>query len=245
MDQDYRYEKLNDNIYVCVSKKHRFGTDAFLISNFAKPKIGDTICDFGTGCGIIPLIIESNNKKLIKRIYGIDIQNKAIEQFNLSLDKSNLSKDKFIPINDDIKNIKNIIKYPNIDLVISNPPYKAANSGIISKIKAHQIANHEILCTIDDICFAASSVLKFRGRICLCQRPERLPDIITSMKKYNIEPKRLRLVLNNYNSKPWLILIEGIKGGKPFMKIEENLIIRDNGKYSDEMLKIYNIKNND
>lgn len=239
MTDNYKFEKLSCRVNVCTSKAHKFGTDAFLLSYFADPKDGDSIADFGTGCGIIPLILESKNYKF-KKIYAIDIQQKAIEQFELSIKSSNLSKDRFIPIKADIKNIKDNIKNSSIDLVICNPPYKATNTGILNKDIAHQIANHEILCDIEDVCRSASYILKFRGRLAICQRPERLPDIMTSMRNNNIEPKRLRLVSNNPGQKPWLLLIEGLKGGKPFLTIDKNLYTRTlKGDYSDEMKNIY------
>lgn len=128
-----------------------------------------------------------------------------------------------------------------LDLVICNPPYKAANAGFESEINAQRIARHEIMCNIDDVCRAASKLLKYGGRFCLCNRPERLSDVIFAMKKNDIEPKRIRFVSKNPNESPWLFLIEGKKGSKPFMQVEPQLYIRSDSGFSEELQSIYNI----
>ncbi len=74
----------------------------------------------------------------------------------------------------------------------------------------------------------------------MCNRPERLSDVIFAMKNNDIEPKRLRMVSKNPEEAPWLFLIEGKKGSKPFMKIEPQLYIRSGDGFSDELRKIYN-----
>lgn len=75
--------------------------------------------------------------------------------------------------------------------------------------------------------------------MCICQRPERIADIFSSMRKYRIEPKRMRLVQKNTNTAPWLVLIEGKKHQKPFLQVEAPLITRTDGEFSEEMNKIY------
>ena len=95
------------------------------------------------------------------------------------------------------------------------------------------------MCTIDDVCAAAEKLLKFGGRLCVCNRPERLSDVIFAMKSNNIEPKRIRFVSKNPDEAPWLFLIEGKKGSKPFMKVEPQLYIRSGEGFSEELQKIY------
>ena len=106
-------------------------------------------------------------------------------------------------------------------------------------ITAQKIARHEIMCNIGDICAAAQKLLKFGGRLCICNRPERLSDVIYAMKEHDIEPKRLRMVSKTPEDAPWLFLIEGKKGSKPFMKVEPQLYIRSGEGFSDELKRIY------
>ncbi len=235
MNEKFKLEKLNDNINVCISKEHRFGTDAFLLANFANPRKKDLVCDLGTGCGIIPMIMSKENKP--HKVYGVDIQGQAIEQFKLSIENSTLDNE-VIPKLCDLKELSNM-EFGQFDLVTCNPPYKANNAGILSELTAEQIARHEVLCVIDDVCKAAKKLLKYGGRLCICQRPERLADVITAMKLNDIEPKLLRFVSKTPEQAPWLFLIEGKKSSKPFMKVMPNLYIYDGEEYTSEMQSIY------
>lgn len=234
---EYKFEKLTDKLIVCASSDHRFGTDAFLLADFSGYRQKDTVCDLGTGCGIIPMIMQK--KMPPKIIYAVDIQEGAINQLKLGLERSETSG--IVPICADLKDLWDGAPLGKLDLVTCNPPYKAADSGFESVIDAQKIARHEIMCTIDDVCAAASRLLKFGGRLCVCNRPERLSDVIFAMKNHGIEPKRLRMVSKIPEDAPWLFLIEGKKGSKPFMKIEPQLYIRSGDGFSDELKKIYSI----
>ncbi len=233
---DYSFEKLTDKIFVCASKNHRFGTDAFLLADFSAYRKKDKVCDLGTGCGIIPLIMQKKMPPEI--IYAVDIQEDAVEQLKMGMDKSETRN--IIPVHADLKELWKNAPVGQLDLVTCNPPYKAANAGIESSLTAQKIARHEVLCNINDVCHAGERLLKFGGRLCICNRPERLSDVIYAMKKNNIEPKRLRFVSKNADEAPWLFLIEGKKGSKPFMKVEPQMYIRTDTGFTDELNEIYN-----
>ena len=231
---DYSFEKLTDKIFVCASKNHRFGTDAFLLADFSAYRKKDKVCDLGTGCGIIPLIMQKKMPPEI--IYAVDIQEDAVEQLKMGMDKSEIRN--IIPVHADLKELWKNAPVGQLDLVTCNPPYKAANAGIESSLTAQKIARHEVLCNINDVCHAGERLLKFGGRLCICNRPERLSDVIYAMKKNNIEPKRLRFVSKNADEAPWLFLIEGKKGSKPFMKVEPQMYIRTDTGFTDELNEI-------
>lgn len=231
----YSFEKLTDKIYVCASSEHRFGTDAFLLADFCGYRMKDKVCDLGTGCGIIPLIMQKNKPPQIT--YAVDIQESAVAQLRMGLEKSEISG--IIPICADLKELWENAPLGQLDLVTCNPPYKAANAGFESTIDAQRIARHEIMCNINDVCAAGEKLLKFGGRLCICNRPERLSDVIFAMKNHNIEPKRLRFVSKSPQEAPWLFLIEGKKGSKPFMRVEPQLYIRSENGFSEELKKIY------
>ncbi len=233
---EYSFEKLTDKIFVCASKNHRFGTDAFLLADFSSYRQKDKVCDLGTGCGIIPLIMQKKMPPEI--IYAVDIQEDAVEQLKMGMDKSEIRN--IIPVHADLKELWKNAPVGQLDLVTCNPPYKAANAGIESSLTAQKIARHEVLCNINDVCHAGERLLKFGGRLCICNRPERLSDVIYAMKKNNIEPKRLRFVSKNADEAPWLFLIEGKKGSKPFMKVEPQMYIRTDTGFTDELNEIYN-----
>lgn len=235
---DLSYEKLSDDISVCVSSEHRFGTDAFLLANFSQARHKDITADFCSGNGIVALLLERDFSP--KKIYALEIQKKAFDQIGLSIENSNIEKNKIIPVHCDLKEFK---VNEELDLITCNPPYKADGSGIKNDTESSSIARHEMLCTIDDVCKSASRNLKFGGRLCVCNRPERLCDIMVSMRENNLEPKRIRFVSKNKNTAPWLVLVEGKKGSKPFMKVEPQLYTQsdDGTGFSDELKAMYKI----
>lgn len=230
------YEKLKNGCEIAVTKEHTFGTDAFLLADFAAVRHKDTVCDLGTGCGIIAILMKLRYEPAA--VYGVDIQPQAIEQFNMSVERSSL--DRIYPICADLKAIASAgIPMGGLDCVTCNPPYKAAKAGIESEMTAQKIARHEILCNINDVCAAAAKLLKFGGKLCICNRPERLADVISAMKSNNIEPKTLRFVSKTPDDAPWLFLIEGKKGGKPFMNVMPQLYMNCGGGVSEELRAIY------
>ena len=235
--ENLHWEPLAPACRVLVSREHTFNTDTILLAHFAAPKHKERCIDLGTGCGIIPMLWCRNN--CAKEITAVELQEKGYMQTCESVRKSSVGE-KVKPINHDLKDIKSVLSHASMDVVTMNPPYKAADSGIKSITPAELIARHEVECNLDDICSAAAFLLNFGGRLCMCNRPERLSDTIVSMKNNGIEPKRLRLVAKTPYTRPWLFLIEGRKGGKPFMNVDPLLIMYgEDGELSKEVTDIY------
>lgn len=235
-EEQERCEHLGKGIYAVISASHSFGTDALLLADFASPGKRDKVCDMGTGCGIIPLAMMRNSSPAF--VCGIEIQEKGAEQFRKGIEKSGLSE-KMQVINCDIKDKKSLPLAGSFDIVTMNPPYKGAGAGIESTASSEKIARHETLCTADDVCAAASYLVRYGGKVCFCYRPERLCEILCKMSAFKIEPKRIRFVSKNSQCEPWLVLIEGRKGGKPGMRVEKNLFIQNpDGGDSEELLRI-------
>lgn len=226
----FKFEQLSEDIFVCTSKEHTFGTDAMLLAGFCRHRNKDIICELGTGCGIIAEQLCVIDKP--QKIYAIDIQAKAIEQLKLGIEKSGL--DCIEPILADLKDVsciggkkRDVMLGGKVDLVVCNPPYKRADSGIISDSEADKIARHETLCTINDICKASARLLNYGGRLCICNRPERLCDVITAMRENKIEPKRIQFVSKRADTSAWLFLIEGKYGGAPFLQVEPPIFMEE------------------
>lgn len=234
-----RIENVGAGISISVSDAHSFGTDSFLLSYFAAVHKHDIACDLCSGCGIVPLLWY-RGKNAPKSCYAVEIQEAAYFQTKKSVEISGI-EDRFFPILADLRNIKGILPLASFDIVTCNPPYKAENTGILSTTESDKIARHETMCTLQDICESAAKLLRFGGRLCLCQRPERLVDVLSIMRQNKIEPKRLRFVQKNVSSAPWLILVEGKLGAKPYLQVDPPLVMTENLEPSAEIKKIYNL----
>ena len=233
----YTFERLSDKVHIAVSEEHTFGTDALLLSYFARPKARDIAIDMGTGCGIIPLLWLRNESP--KTVHCLDIQQNAYEQVKCSIEYNGF-EERLIPHLCDLREIDKHFTAESFTLVTMNPPYKPLNTGIESLSESARIARHEVCCNIEDAVKAAAYLLKYGGRFCMCHRPERLVDCITAMRNHALEPKRLRFVVDKEGKEPFLFLIEGRKSSKPFLKVEPTLSIKKvNGKFTEEMIKVY------
>ena len=152
----------------------------------------------------------------------------------------NNMQDKIEIINEDIKNLPQKGWTKKFDVVVTNPPYKKLNTGLLSGDEKNLISRHEIKCTLEDIVSTSSNILKDYGSFYMVHKPERLVDILLVMRENKIEPKELRFVYPYKNDKSNLVLIKGVKCGKPFLKVLDPLIVyNENNEYSDEILKIY------
>ena len=234
---NYSFEKLSPTVFVATSAEHTFGTDAVLLSHFAQIKEGDRAIDLGTGCGIVPLYFIANGYK--GALTCIDIQENAIEQVTAGAEKSGVQNqiDERVL---DLRNLKGQFKAGEFTLVTMNPPYKPVNTGIISSSYSAKIARHEVTCTLNDVAQAANYLLNYGGRLVICHRPERMADVIVTMREHALEPKTLRLVCNKLGEKPFLFLLECKKNSHPFLTVEPPLYLKnEDGTFTPEALKFY------
>lgn len=234
---EYRYEDLA-GLKIAVSPAHKFGTDAFLLANFCRVRGGETACDLGTGCGIIPMLwLRGDPRPALA--YGVEIQQEAHDQLLATVAANGLEQ-VLLPRLGDLRDKAVLPPAGSCHLVSANPPYQAAGTGLLCPDNARRLARHEELCSLEDICGAAARLLRYGGRFCVCQKPERLCDVLEAMRRADLEPKRLRFVQQRPDKAPWLFLCEGRRGGKPFLTLEPPLVVEaPGGGFSQEMLGIY------
>ena len=193
---------------------YRFSIDAALLSEFVTIRPGDVVVDLGTGCGVILLILLLT--KPVGHGFGLEIQKELAAQASRNA-LLNGFQDKMEVILGDIK-------YPamaegSADVVICNPPYRKAESGRINPDPRRAIARHEILASIDDILRAARGLLRKRGRLALIYPSVRLVDILIRLRRFDLEPKRVRINYPAIDSGAKLALIEAYLYGRPGLDI--------------------------
>ena len=215
----------------------QFSLDSVLLPNFITINKNITnILDIGTGNAIIPLILST---KTDANITGIEIQEEVYKLGKKSIELNRL-ENKINLINMDIKEYYNECKPESYDIITCNPPYfKVKDTSRLNDSDYKTIARHEVKLNLDDIMKIALKLLKNNGTIGLVHRPERLVDILTTMRKYNIEPKKIRFVYPKMNEAN-ILLIEGKKNGKPGLKILSPLISHEkNGEYTKEIQEYF------
>lgn len=215
----------------------QFSLDSVMLANFVtiNKKINN-ILDIGTGNAVIPIIL---SKKTNAKITGVEIQKQSYELACKSLKINNLEK-RIEVINDDIKNYYKNIETETFDVITCNPPFfKLEEQSNLNDSDYKKIARHEIALNLEDIIQISKKLLKNKGRLAMVHRPERLIEIITIMKNNNIEPKKICFLYPKQNKEANILLIEGIKNGKPGIKILPPIISHnEDGSYSDK-IKIF------
>ena len=214
-----------------------FGMDAVLLSGYAYAKQTEKVLDLCTGNGIIPILLAAKTKA--ERIVGIEIQKEVADLAKRSVAANGLS-DRVNIICADIKETDDYLQAGVFDVVTCNPPYMIENHGIKNPDSPRAIARHELLCTFDDVARIAARMLKPGGRMFLIHRPFRLTDIFETLTKYDLEPKRMKLVHPYVNREPNMVLIEAGHGGRRRLTVERPLIVYESPNcYTKEIYDIY------
>ncbi len=218
-------------------KKFCFGMDAVLLSSFADAKEGERVLDLCTGNGILPILLEA--KTAGESFVGLEIQEESASLARRSVSYNHLD-DKIEIVTGDLKDASKIFGASSFDVVTSNPPYMIGGHGLKNPDDAKMIARHEVLMELEDLIRETAKLLKPQGRCYFVHRPFRLVEILSLMHEYKIEPKRMRLVYPYADKEPNMVLIEGVRGGKPRLTVEKPLIVyKEENVYTDEVKNLY------
>lgn len=254
-DKVFRIDKVNDDITLVQRKSGlTFGTDAYLLYAYVRSHGKGSIgVDLGAGSGIISLLLA--NKGKLSKIYAVEVQKGYSELVSLNAEQNRLSE-RVISVNADVCKLSAEDIGGEADAVFTNPPYMKAQSGKENLCDEKNIARREVLATIDDFCVCGARLLKYGGAFYAVYRPERLAELLYSMKKSGIEPKRLTFVCPDAFTRPSLVLVEGRKGGgeglfataplimhkdtsaKPLEDTEDLKYIYANGEFDEKYRKL-------
>ncbi|MCC7202323.1 MAG: methyltransferase [Nitrospirae bacterium] len=195
---------------------HRFTTDSVLLARLSNPRKYSRVLELGTGCGIVSILLAKRIPSL--RITAVEIQEEMAKFAERNICSNNMESGITI-LNKDINNLPRILPSAHFDYVVTNPPYRTLSSGRLSPDKSRAVANHEHAITIDEILKVSRHLLKVRGKISLIYTADRLTDLFSAMRRCRIEPKVLKCLLTRGDGEITLVWVEGIREGKPGLKI--------------------------
>jgi tRNA1Val (adenine37-N6)-methyltransferase len=219
-----------------------YGVDAVILADFASAAIKSpvSIMDLGTGNGIIPLIL--SHKTVAKEIFGLEVQKEAYETACKNISENGLDDRITIILGDVVEIGLNL--HPELlgkmDVVVSNPPYMANQSALTNHNPAKTIARHETSANLNEFLNASVRLLKNKGHLFMVHRPNRMVDLFCQARAVGLEPKELRLVCPREGESPNIMLVHFLKSGGKELKILPTLnVYQSSGKYTDEILSIY------
>ncbi|WP_174734801.1 tRNA1(Val) (adenine(37)-N6)-methyltransferase [Mesobacillus harenae] len=214
-----------------------FSLDAVLLARFVYVPIQKgRLIDLCSGNGVIPLFLSLRTKGSIT---GVEIQERLYDMAIRSIEYNQLGN-KLDMIHGDLKDMPALLGHGKYDVVTCNPPYFPTSSKEEINLNEHlAIARHELLCTLDDAIRVSSQLVKQGGKVAFVHRPGRLLDIVESMRKYSLEPKRIQFVYPKAGKEANTLLVEAIKGGKPDLKILQPLTVyNEDNEYTPELKEI-------
>ena len=215
----------------------RLSTDCVLLADFVNTPGTARGIDLGCASGAAALLLLWRSPGL--HMTGLEIVPAAAELARENMEANSLSERSSI-LCGDIRRHRELFRSGSFDLVVANPPYFPVGSGRTSADAARAAARGELQCSMEDICAAAAFLCRTGGSVNFVHKPERLSELFCRMSACGIEPKRLRMVVHRADSAPSLVLVEGRRGGRPGLRIEPALVLRNpDGSETDEVLKIY------
>ena len=184
------------------------GGDALALGEFATVRPRWRVCDLGTGSGALLLLLARRAPDL--QLAGVEADPLTARTARDNLAANGLPGELVLG---DWREAP--LPAGVFDLVVSNPPYFPPGSG-----RGNDPARMELHGGLEELCAAAGRLLKNGGRFALCHRPERLCDVLCTLRAHGLEPKRLKLVAHSPAHPPALLLVEAVKGGRPGLVVE-------------------------
>ena len=228
---EYSAEKLYNETNVYISKKHRFGTDAMLLSGFCRPRRAEEAVDLCSGCGIVALRWHDLGHTGPCTAVELDAEGTAL----LTKAASDQNIQHITPVNADLNTLP---AKGTAHVVAANPPY--FTGGFVSPREGRATARHEGGCTLEQVAQKAAALLRDGGRFALCHRPEQLARVCSVLAAAGLEPKRICFAKQTPKDAPWLFLLEAQKNRRPGLRFEPDIYMADEtGRPSLQLQKIY------
>ena len=200
------------------------GLDSFVLASLPGLKPGMRVCDLGCGTGLLGLLLLQRQPALT--VTGLDIQPEAVRLGKLAAEENRL-KDRLTFRLEDLR--ETALPAARFDLAVCNPPYFPLSSGPPPQTAPRRAARTEETCTLEDVCRTASRLLRWGGSLCLVHKPERLADLLCTLRQEGLEAKRLRFVCSRPQAAPSLVLAEARRGGRPGLTVAPPLILESSG----------------
>ncbi len=226
-----------ENIHIIQSSAvFSFSLDAVLLADFADlPRVKPAkIVDLCAGNGAVSFLLTGKTKNAI---IGVELQEKLVDMARRTVQLNHL-EEKVSFVHADVNEITQWIEPDSVDVITCNPPYfKISDSSFKNEKDAFAIARHEIYLTLDQLMKQTSHLLKMKGKAYFVHRPDRLMEIMETMRKNRIAPKKLQFIYPKHDKEANMILIEGIKDGKEdgFRVLPPLVVYNQQGEYSDKI----------
>ena len=219
------YEVLEDMMIdglkiVQDTRLYRFTSESVLLSRFAHAKKNDVVADFCAGSGIVAFHFYALNRAKLRdlrfTLFEMQPQLSALSQKTAAIN----GFDNFSFVQGKLQEIPKEYN-EKFSLVLCNPPYE--NGGFDNDEYCKAVCRKEITINLKEIAAAANFALKYGGRLCMIHRADRLAEVCYTLHEAKLEVKKIQFVGGRYGSKPYLVMVEAVKGGKPHTELLDTI----------------------
>ena len=238
---DERADDLQLHRLRIIQKKNgfRFGMDAVLLADFARVEPRDRAADFGTGTGILPLLISGRGRGAHFDAFEVqdDMADMAMRSVLLNSLEDRISVHP-VPVEEADK----IVPFGSLDVIVCNPPYGLPGTTLLNPSDSLSLARHQSSNGLMPWFRMAYRLLKGKGRFAMIYPAPRMLEAMQTLSAARLEPKRVRLIYPSAQKPANLVLIEAMKDAKPMLHHMPPLIVYEqDGRMTDELKHIYHL----
>lgn len=215
----------------------RFGMDAVLLSDFVRAEAQATVADFGTGTGILPLLMWGRGKG--QRFEAFEIQREMADMARRSVALNGLSAR--IRVHEaSVEEAPSLLAPGSVDVIVCNPPYGMPGATLHNPGLSKDLARHQDPRGLKPWFTAAYRLLRGRGRMALIYPAPMMLSLMNDLSRAALIPKRFRLIYPRVDKPANLVLVEAVKDARPTLQPEPPLIVyQQDGTMTPELRKIY------
>ena len=211
---------------------YRFSIEAILLGRFARANARERVLDLGAGCGVVSIMIAALHRP--REVVAIEIQPPLAAMIARSAALNGLKS--VNAVSADLRNRKIVgVEPASFDLIVANPPFRAAKAGRENPDHSRRVARGESAAGLEDFVSAARRYGRRGARVAFVFTARRSAELISAMRSKQLEPKRIRFVHPRIAMPASVMLLEARVGGGVQVTIEPPLILYDRpGIYSAE-----------
>ena len=215
----------------------RFGMDAVLLSDFVRAEAQATVADFGTGTGILPLLMWGRGKG--QRFEAFEIQREMADMARRSVALNGLSAR--IRVHEaSVEEAPSLLAPGSVDVIVCIPPYGMPGATLHNPGLSKDLARHQDPRGLKPWFTAAYRLLRGRGRMALIYPAPMMLSLMNDLSRAALIPKRFRMIYPRVDKPANLVLVEAVKDARPTLQPEPPLIVYEqDGTMTPELRKIY------
>ncbi len=229
--------QLNGLHIIQNERAFRFGMDAVLLADFTRLRKRERVADFGTGTGILPLLL--SQKEPSCTFEAIEIQPEMADMARRSVGLNGLQS-RISVHTADLRKASALLGAGSMDAVVCNPPYGKRGGALTSETQSVLLSRHETDCTIEDVAASGAAVVRDHGRVSVVFPAQRMLELCDALRRHRLEPKRIRMVCAHADKPPYLVMVEAMKNAKPqLLWLPPLIVYHADGTETEEIKRIY------